>query len=110
VSGCPPDYDGRLALASADLARLERRLRALSAAASASQRATVMTTLGRLAEVSASAAGREQQALPPIADHALADALVVLGQDAVESLATHPDERTLTSMIETLQEAFQATL
>jgi hypothetical protein len=109
VSGRPPGYDERLARATADLTRLERRLRALSAAAWVPRRAVVLAILVQLADLSAFADGRERQGLPPIADHAIADALVVLGGDAVESLAAKPDDGILTSVIELLEGALEAT-
>ena len=68
-----------------------------------------MVALAQLADISSAAAGRAPQALPPVADHAFADALQVLGGDVLEGLAVRPDDATLTAVIELFEEALDAT-
>jgi hypothetical protein len=68
-----------------------------------------MTALAQLADISSYAAGRQPQALPLVADHALADALVVLGGDALEGLAVRPDDVALTAVIALFEDALGAT-
>ena len=72
--------EGAQADAAADLERLVRRLRGLSRGAwdSHGRRATVRALLDRLAELSAPG-----HPVPELPDHALGDAVAVLGQDAL---------------------------
>jgi hypothetical protein len=66
--------------AAADLERLVRRLRGLSRGAwdARDRRATVRALLGRLAELTAPG-----HRVPDLPDHALGDAVAVLGHDAL---------------------------
>jgi hypothetical protein len=99
VNAAETDYEARLALAEAELDRLVRRLRSLSPAAWRERRLPVVLGLARLAEVSARAEQRELPALPEIAEHALSDAAVVIGGDAVMALRTRQDDALLADVI-----------
>src|SRR3954447_22152099 len=92
-----PDPD---AGAEAELARLLRRLRSLSprAWAAGERRAAVAELAADLVALDPQAAGRP---LPEIADHAWADALTVLGADALAAGAD--PERVLAAVRRTLE-------
>ena len=73
-----------LAVARDDLDRLVRRLRHLSPAAWRSRRAAVVALLERLADLGGTFAIWPERMLPDLPDHALADAVAVLGGDLLE--------------------------
>jgi hypothetical protein len=102
-------YDEQLALARGELARLVLRLRSLSPAAWRTRRKATLATFARLAEISATAEHRRMPALPKVADHALADAIAVVGGDAIAALATEPDADLLSAVVATLREALETT-
>jgi hypothetical protein len=88
-------FDEQLALARDELARLVRRLRNLSPTAWTARRAPVLLALSRLAAVGALAEQRAMPELPEIADHALADAMAVIGSDVIFVLAGAPPDNSL---------------
>lgn len=102
-------YNERLALAGGDLARLVLRLRSLSPPAWRSRRKAVVATLRRLAELSGRAEHRVLPAVPSVAVHALADAVAVVGGDAIAALAAGPDDDVLAAVVAALREALEAT-
>jgi hypothetical protein len=102
-------YDERLSLARGELARLALRLRSLSPLAWRSRRKVVVATLNRLAELAGQAEHRELPLVPPVADYALADAVVVIGGDAIAALAAEPDDDLLDGFVAAVQEAREAT-
>ncbi|HTW19089.1 MAG TPA: hypothetical protein VME70_02625 [Mycobacteriales bacterium] len=113
MGGPEPDYEpayaDRLVLARGDLARLVLRLRSLSPPAWRSRRKVVVSGLDRLARLSGRAEGREVPPVPPVAVHALADAVAVIGGDAIEALAGAPDEQLLTELVAVLREVLELT-
>jgi hypothetical protein len=109
VNGADPGYEQRLVLARGELARLVLRLRSLSPPAWRSRRKAVVDTIGRLAEMSGRAERRDVPAVPVIAVHALADAVAVIGGDAIAALADSPDEDLLTEVVTALREALDLT-
>jgi crotonobetainyl-CoA:carnitine CoA-transferase CaiB-like acyl-CoA transferase len=102
-------YDEALSLARGELARLVLRLRSLSPAAWRPRRKSVVIAVARLAELSGEAEQRAVPALPAIADHAFADAVAVIGGDALAALATRPDEGLLAAVVATMREALTIT-
>jgi hypothetical protein len=108
VSGSEVGYDERLALARGELARLVLRLRSLSPPAWRTRRAGVLAALSRLAQLSGHAEDRAVPPLPTIADHALADAVAVIGGDAVATLGVRADDDLLTDVVAALREALEA--
>jgi hypothetical protein len=109
VSADDLGYDERLSLARGELARLALRLRSLSPLAWRPRRKVVVQTLSRLAELGGRAEHREVPAVPIVADHALADAVVVIGGDAIAALAAEPDDDLLDAFVALVQEAREAT-
>ncbi len=108
MSGSEVGYDERLALARGELARLVLRLRSLSLPAWRTRRAGIVAALGRLAELSGCAEDRAVPTLPMIADHALADAVAVIGGDAVATLSVRTDEELLSAVVAALRDALEA--
>jgi hypothetical protein len=109
VSAAETDYDARLALAEAELERLVRRLRSLSAAAWRERRPPVLLALGRLAQLTALTEQRKLPVLPELADHALADAVAVIGGDVLVVLASRRDDSLLAELIVEIRAAMDAT-
>jgi hypothetical protein len=78
--------------AGADLDRLVRRLRSLTSRAwRTGERAAVVRALAE----QLAAIGSPGRQLPEIPQHALADAIAVLGQDALDQPARTPEVRLL---------------
>jgi hypothetical protein len=102
-------YDERLSLARGELARLTLRLRSLSPLAWRSRRKAVITSLARLAAISGRAEHREMPAVPVVADHALADAVAVIGGDVLIALTARPDDDLLAELLATLQDLREST-
>jgi hypothetical protein len=102
-------YDEALSLARGELARLVLRLRSLSQAAWRPRRKSVIAALARLAELSGLAEHRAVPPVPAVADHALADAVAVIGGDALAALATDPDEEILAEVVAAMREALTLT-
>ena len=102
-------YDERLSLARGELGRLILRLRSLSLPAWRPRRLAVIDALTRLAELSGRAEHRDLPAVPAVADHALADAVAVIGGDVVVALAADPDDGLLAEFVATVQAAREAT-
>jgi hypothetical protein len=109
VSGTEARYDEQLALAGEELERLTRRLRSLSPLAWRLRRAAVVAAVDRLAELSALAEGVPARAVPPVADHALPDAVAVIAADALASLAERPDQDLVAAVLVTLRVALDDT-
>jgi hypothetical protein len=109
VSDVGGDYRERLALANDELARLVRRLRSLSRLAWLSRRGAVETALVRLGEIAAFVEKRTAPTLPIIADHALADAMAVIGGDAIAALEAVRDQEQLAAVTVSLRTALEAT-
>jgi hypothetical protein len=109
VSESELDYDHRIALAGGELARLVLRLRSLSPLAWRTRRKAVLAALRSLAELSGRAEQRVVPAVPAIADYALADAVAVIGGDAIAALVAKPDEALLSELVATMREALALT-
>jgi hypothetical protein len=109
VSGAGDAYDEQLALAEAELERLVRRLRSPSTSAWRSRRAPVEACLERLVQITAAAERRAMPKLPRIADHALADAMVVIAGEALSALAANRQASAMASMVAELREALEST-
>jgi hypothetical protein len=109
VSESDLDYDHRIALASGELARLVLRLRSLSPLAWRSRRKAVIAALRRLAELSGRAEQRVVPAVPAVADHALADAVAVIGGDTIAALVARPDDDLLAEVVAVMREALELT-
>jgi hypothetical protein len=101
-------YEEQLAVANDELARLVRRLRSLSRLAWLSRREAVELALRQLAEVTAHLEGSVLPALPTIADHALADAMAVIGADCIAALTAQVDPEPLADVIGDLRVALEA--
>jgi hypothetical protein len=102
-------YNEQLALATDVLARLVRRLRSLSRSAWLSRREAVEIALMRLVAITSRMEGLMPRALPSIADHALADAMAVVGGDALAGLEVTVDSSSLADVIAELRAALEAT-
>jgi hypothetical protein len=102
-------YDGHLALAGDELAELVRRLRSLSPQAWTPRRAGVQAAVARLAELVGRAEGHPTGPLPAIPDHALADALAVIGGDAIVALEADRDDDLLSTLLVELRDTLQGT-
>jgi hypothetical protein len=102
-------YDEALSLARGELARLVLRLRSLSQAAWRPRRKSVISALGKLAELCGLAEQRGVPTLPAVADHALADAVAVIGGDALAALTVRPDEEILAAVVAAMREALTLT-
>jgi hypothetical protein len=86
VQGSQADGGVEIAAIEADLSRLVRRLRGLSAAAWRSRKAPVEDLLAGLERFTAQLEGRPPRPLPEVPDYARADAVAVLAGDAVARL------------------------
>lgn len=75
----------------ADLSRLVQRLRGLSSAAWRSRRTVVDELLAGLEEITAKVEGRSPRPIPALADYARADAVAVLGGDAIAATGERGD-------------------
>jgi hypothetical protein len=102
-------YDQRLAQVEADLGHLVHRLRGLSRLAWSTRRDSVEEALRRLIVISSALEGRRPPALPGIDDHALGDAITVVGQDAKEALSRTRDEARLDAAAAAIRTALEAT-
>jgi hypothetical protein len=109
VSFVEVGYDEQLALARGELARLVLRLRSLSLAAWRTRRKAALVAFGQLAELSAQAEHRRMPGLPKVADHALADAIAVVGGDAIAALGAEPNADLLAAVVAALREALETT-
>jgi hypothetical protein len=88
-------YDQRLAQVEADLDHLVHRLRGLSRLAWSSRRDSVGDALQRLVAITSALEGRRPTAPPRIDEHALGDAIAVVGRDATDALSRTHDEARL---------------
>jgi hypothetical protein len=104
-----PAYDELLGLAGVELSRLIRRTGQLSGRAWSTRRAPVVALLGQLAELDAELEQTGPHELPDLPDHALSDALAVLGSDALEALVNTPDPVGLDRVVAGLRAAWSAT-
>lgn len=86
-------YEARLRQVRGDLDHLVGRLRSLGTLSWKARRAAVKELLDRIGDLAAQAEHRTPRRVPDLPDHALADALVVLGADLISALAiaTEPD-------------------
>jgi hypothetical protein len=109
MSGTDPAYEHRLVLARGELARLVLRLRSLSPPAWRSRRKNVIATVDRLAALSGRAEQRAVPPVPSVAIHALADAVAVIGGDALAALTASPDDELLSEVVETVRSALDVT-
>jgi hypothetical protein len=109
VSAANPEYLADLAALEADLARLVRRLRGLSAGAWRERRAAVVILLEQLAAASAELENRALPSLPEVPNHVFPDALAVIGGDVVNSLNTEPDTACAARALGDLRVALEAT-
>jgi hypothetical protein len=101
-------YDERLALADGELARLVRRLRSLPPASWDRRRRAILMVLDQLSAVTAAAENTAVPALPDLPDHALADAVAVLGGDVIVALNVRPDGDLLASFTAAVRGALNA--
>jgi hypothetical protein len=109
MAGAGEEHGDRVALAGEELDRLTRRLQGLSQSGLCARREAVEAVLAALAVVAASAGGRGLARLPAIPDHALVDALTVIGHDALDAISAARDDPRLTALIESLQVALDTT-
>jgi hypothetical protein len=86
------DPDGPTAELEADLGRLVRRLMGLSPSAWPSRRSAVTDLLNEMERTTARLEGRPPKTLPAVPDHVLADAVAVVGGDAVGAAGRERDE------------------
>jgi hypothetical protein len=99
-------YDDLLAAAAGDLDRLVRRCRSLTARGWEARRQPVTALLTKLAELSRLAEHGDAHVVPELPDHALADAVAVIGTDVIEALHLVPDS----DLVERLGDALCASL
>jgi hypothetical protein len=102
-------YDELLAVAAGELARLIRRLAALSGRAWSTRREPVVGLLGQLAALDAVVEDTTSHPVPDLPDHALADALAVIGGDVLEALGSRRDPAALDRTLGELRAAWAAT-
>jgi hypothetical protein len=102
-------YGERVDLAAAELDRLIRRLRSLTTNAWRPREAAVRDALVQLVELDRAAERCEQRALPDLPVHALADAVAVVGGDALEALGRRPDGDLLDRMLSLLRSVREST-
>jgi hypothetical protein len=102
-------YEEQLALAGDELDRLVRRLRNLSPGAWRLRREPVVAALGRLAELTALAERRTVPKPPTVAEHALADAMAVIGGDVIVALTTSRDGNLMAILVVELRQVLDAT-
>jgi hypothetical protein len=109
VSTSRAEYDQRLVIAGDELTRLVRRLRNLSPLARTARRDPIVFALRRLAELDALAEQRSLPEPPDIDDHAHADALAVIGGDAIAALRAAPNTELLDAVLAEVRSALAAT-
>jgi hypothetical protein len=109
VSEFDAEYAARLALLGDELARLERRLRGMSAAAWRSRTEIIRALLVDLVAIEAGVRDTSPHELPVIADYALADALVVIGGDVVEALVVSQGDRRVEEALSIVRSSLAAT-
>jgi hypothetical protein len=102
-------YDELLGLAAAELTRLIRRMSSLSGRAWATRREPAVALLTELAALDVALEGAGPHQLPVLPDHALADALAVIGGDVLEALVAERDPATLDRVVADLRTAWAAT-
>jgi hypothetical protein len=102
-------YDELLGLAAAELTRLIRRLSSLSGRAWTARRAPVATLLTGLAALDLALEGTGSHQVPDLPDHALADALAVIGGDVLEALVARHDPAALDRVLADLRATWAAT-
>lgn len=102
-------YEELLGLAAAELARLVRRLTQLSSRAWSPRRDPVRVLLRELAALDDALEGGGRHDVPPLPDHALADATAVIGGDTLEALSSRPDPAALGRVLAELRAAWAAT-
>lgn len=96
------------AAATADLDQLVRRLRSLSPRAWESRRGPVQAALAGLVAITAELEGRPLEA-PTVPDHVLADAIAVVGGDALSILKGSSDVERLVEVRELLERVLDQT-
>jgi hypothetical protein len=89
------DNRERLARLEADLERLTNRLRGLSTLAWSSRRGPVLNSLRQWVETATRLDGHALRAVPAIEDHALGDAVAVVGRDTLDALRRSQDSAEL---------------
>jgi uncharacterized coiled-coil protein SlyX len=92
-----------------DLELLVRRLRSLSPAAWRSRRTAVEELLAAMERLTAEAEQRPARPVPEVADHALADAVSVLGTDAIVAIEAKQDARRMATFGSKLTSALRST-
>lgn len=97
-----------LAAATTDLERLVRRLRSLSQRSWRERRAAAQAALDGLAALDARLEGRQLDT-PTVPEHALADALAVIGGDVLDAIAMLDDRSALDTTIHLLEVALERT-
>jgi hypothetical protein len=103
------DYEAQVALASQDLERLVRRLRGLSALAWRTRREPVEALLEQLERTTASIEDRPPKPIPILPDHALADAVSVLGHDVVSALVREVDGASVRELVSVVRAGLGST-
>jgi hypothetical protein len=103
------DVDRSLVLAAADLERLVRRLRRLTPQAWRPRREPAMALVVALTEIAARAERLPPRPAPRLPNHAVGDAVAVLGADALAALTVRPDRELLRLLAAELQAALDAT-
>ena len=107
------DHDGpggdHLEIAGRDFTLLVRRVHGLSPAALRRRREALNTWLAEIRELTAVAAGRSMPILPIVAEHALADAVVVVGTDLLAVLTCRPDDAVTQGFARATGTALEAT-
>jgi hypothetical protein len=97
------DDEAQIALLRQDLERLVRRLRGLSPLAWRTRRGPVQAALRDLEWTTASIESRPPATMPEIADHALGDALAVIGNDALVALSSSRDDEQVAVVARSLR-------
>ena len=97
-----------LVAATADLAKLVRRLRSLSPRAWVDRRAPVQAALNGLVALNGKLEGRRLDA-PVVADHVFADAVAVIGGDVLKALAQSQDRTGLDLAVQLIEDALAKT-
>jgi hypothetical protein len=109
VNAARTDYGSRLEEFESNLGQLVRRLRGLSAMSWSRRRDAVEEALGGLEAITAALDDRPLRAVPEIPNHALADALDVIGADASGALHCAHDDVQLDAALALIRAALDVT-
>jgi hypothetical protein len=103
------DHAAHLVLLADDLERLERRLRGLSTAAWRSRADVIRALLLDLIAIEATVNAASGRVCPSVPEHALADALAVIGGDVIDAIADGGPGESLEAALSTVRSALAAT-